>query len=163
MKKIGIMLMVAIFAAIGLNSCQESEAKKDRDVAFKIDSKEQLTQEDYSRIIEYVGEYAEKAQKYVDMQINDNYNAEAQAGMTKLNYEFPLVDKFRTCLGETESSALSEENLKKVAKYAGLIEFTAPLNYTIQTDPEAAGLEEQAPETDNGVIAGAVDTVKIER
>lgn len=164
MKKFGILFMMALFAAIGFSSCKETEEKLDNAVAYKIDNNEALTQDDYARIINYVGDYAEKAQKYVDMMINDNYNGEAKAGMDKLSYEYPLLDTFRNCLRQTPAKNLSEDNLQKVAKYAGLVEFSAPLDYTIETNTDkVAGLEEAAPDSVNGVIAGAVDSITVKK
>lgn len=163
MKKISIICLMAIIAAIGMSSCQESAEKKDRDVAFKIENNEALNADDYSRIIEYVGQYAEKAQKYVDMQINGEDAVEANEGLTRLAGEYPLLNTFRNCLKETPADKLSEDNLKEVGRYAGYIEFSAPQGYTITTDPEAAGLEVAAPEEENGVIAGAVDTLTVDR
>ena len=160
MKKIGIFCAAALFAAASLASCQETSEKQEQNLSYKIENGEALTADEYSQIIDYVGEYAEKAQKYVDMQINGTDLAEAAAGFKKLNEEFPFVSEYRTCLRFTPASSLSEENLEKVGKYAGYVEFTAPSGYTIGTDQEAAGLEVQTPDTDNGVVAGAVDEVK---
>ena len=164
MKKIGIMLTAAILAAIGISSCQESAEKTQKAIAYKIENKEALTADEYATVIDYVGQYAEKAQKYVDMQINGEDLTEAAAGMKKLNDEYPLVDTYRQCLRFTPCSDLSAENLELVKKYAGYVEFTAPSGYTIQTaGPEMAGLEEAVPDSANGVIAGAVDTTAVDR
>lgn len=163
MKKLGIICMMAIIAAIGMSSCEESSEKKDKEIAYKIENNEALSSDDYSRMIAYVGEYAEKAQKYIDMQINGEDNSEAVAGLANLKEEYPLVETFRDCIKVTPLNKLSNDNLDEIAKYAGLIEFSAPVGYTIQTDPEAAGLEEATPATDNGVIAGAVDTLEVKR
>ena len=40
--------------------------------------------------------------------------------------------------------------------------FTAPEGTMINTEPDAAGLEEAAPDSVNGVVAGAVDETKVE-
>ena len=161
MKKFGIICMAAVIAAISLSSCAETSEKKEQTIAYKIENGEALTQEEYSDIISYVGEYAEKAQKYVDMQINGENLTEAAAGIKQLDEEFPYLQEFRNCIRFTKSDSLSTENLEKVGQYAGYIEFTAPSGYTISTDQEA-GLELAAPSTDNGVVAGAVDTIKVE-
>lgn len=163
MKKLGIICMMAVMAAIGMVSCQESAGKQDQAIAYKIENNEELTSEDYSHMIAYVGEYAEKAQKYVDMQINDENSAEANAGMEKLAEEYPMVDTFRNCLRITPLNKLSQDNLDQMSKYAGLIEFSVPAGFEIQTNDEAAGLEVATPDSANGVIAGAVDTLKVER
>lgn len=163
MKKLGIICLMAVAGAVGLASCVESSEKKEQDIAYKIENKEALTAEDYSTMIDYVGEYAEKAQKYVDMQINGENLEEAAEGMAKLNQEFPLLTVYRNCIRFTPSSALSADNLEKVGKYAGYVEFSAPAGYTLATDaPDAAGLEVATPDSVNGVVAGGVDNVKVE-
>lgn len=154
---------MGLMGAIGLSSCQETSERQDREIADKIQSDATISADDYSRIIEYVGEYAQKAQKYVDMQINGEDQAEAKAGMDKLNAEYPFVDAFRNCLRQTPVSSLSDANLREVAKYVQYIEFSAPAGYTIETNQEAAGMEVATPDSVNGVIAGAVDTFKVER
>lgn len=163
MKKISIMLSAVALTAAALVSCTETTAKQEQTIAYKIENKDALTPEDYSAMIDYVGEYAEKAQKYVDMQINGENLSEAAEGMSKLNEEFPFVNTYRNCIRFTAASSLSPENLEKVGKYAGYIEFSAPSGYTLQTAaPNEAGLIESTPDTTNGVVAGSVDNVKVE-
>lgn len=159
MKKLGLLGLFAA-CAIALTACQETSERSDANLVNKIQNHEALTAEDYSRLIEYTGAYAEKAQPFVDMLINDQ-EAEGQAGLDKLNAEYPDIDLFRNCLKRTPASKLSENDLQEVAKYAGYIEFSAPVGYEIVTNPDAAGLEVAAPATDNGVVAGAVDEVKV--
>lgn len=163
MKKIGFTLMTVVLATLGLMSCsptsQEAE-KGEKALAEKIINKEPISQDDYSVMIDYVGEYAKKAQNYLDMEINGENNQEASDELAKLNQEYEFVKTFRDCIAATPSTELNEKNLEKVAKYAGLIEFTAPQGYTIVTNEEAAGMEEQTPDTTNGVVAGEVVTVK---
>lgn len=162
MKKLSILCMTVVLAGMSLVSCVESSEKQEKALAYKIENHEELTSDDYSTMIEYVGEYAEKAQKYVDMQINGDNLSEAAEGMAKLKEEYPLLDVYRNCIRFTAASELSPENLKKVGEYAGYIEFTAPSGYTLQTDPKAEGMEVAAPDSVNGVVAGAVDNVKVE-
>lgn len=154
---------MAVAVMIGLVSCGEGTDKKDKEIATKVVNHEALTPEDYSRIIKYVGEYAEKAQKYVDMKINGTDDGTADKELAALNAEYPYVDAFRGCLRQTSVSQLSEKDMELVHKYAGLIEFTAPADYNIETMPaQEAGVEMETPDTTNGVVAGAVDEVKQE-
>lgn len=154
MKKI-LFCMMAIVAAIAVSSCATSERRVE-DVAAKIEKGETLDDEDYTTMIEYVGEYAEKMQPYVVNDTDAQYEAEKNA----LKEKYPYVDLFRDCIAKTPDLQMSEENMNLINKYSDYIMFTAPEGTTIQTDPEAAGVEVAAPETDNGVIAGAVDEVK---
>lgn len=163
MKKIGFMLAMALFVAVGVTSCTGSSEKEDKAVADKIENKEKLTDADYSLIIDYVGEYAEKAQKYVDLTINGEDPVEANEGMEKLKEEYPDLDLYRNCLKATPLDALSPDNLEKVKKYAGYIEFTAPEGFEISTNVKAAGVEVATPDEENGVVAGAVDTVGVSK
>ena len=162
MKKIVLFCMVALMGTLVFTSCQATDEKEDKALANKIEAGETLDASDYDLMIEYVGQYAEKAQKYVDMQINGTDSQEATEGMATLGEEYPYVETFRNCLKATPVDKLSAENLEKVAKYAGYVEFSAPEGYTIQTaGPENAGLEEAVPQEENGVIAGAVDTTTV--
>lgn len=163
MKKNGIICMVALMLGLGLSSCAETAEKKESTIAYKIENKEALSEDDYAAMIDYVGEYAQKAQKYVDMQINGENLDEASEGIQKLDSEFPYVNLYRNCIRFTPITSLSEANLKKIGEYAGFVEFTAPAGYTLQTNPDDAGLIEATPMTDNGVVAGAVDTTKVEK
>ena len=163
MKKSGLLAVAAIAGVLTFGSCQESSEKQEGNIAFKIENKEAISQDEYATIIDYVGEYAEKAQKYVDMEINGDNLAEAAYDLNKLNEEFPYLTVYRNYLRLTPSSCLSEENLEKVGKYAGYIEFTAPSGYTLETAPASdAGMAVEAPPVDNGVVAGAVDDVKVD-
>lgn len=163
MKKAIFVAALAMAGAISLWSCQESTEKQENTIVNKIEAGEALTQDDYSVMIDYVGEYAEKAQKYVDMEINDENLAQAATELNNLNKEYPDLIVYRNYLRLTPSSALSADNLEKVGKYAGYVEFTAPSGYTLETAPSSdAGMEVEAPPVDNGVVAGAVDNVKVD-
>lgn len=157
MKKLGIICFMAILAAFGLNSCGGAGTKaEDKAIAEKIENGEDLTSDDYSHLINYVGEFAQKAQPYV-VEGGDSANEE----LATLRDEYPYLDTFRECLKVTPVDKLSDSNLSEVGKYAGLIEFSVPIGYALTTDPEAAGLEVAVPDSANGVIAGAVDTVTV--
>lgn len=162
MKKFGILCVMALFAAIAFSSCQDGSSDQDKALAQKIENNEELSSSDYSHMIEYVGAYAEDAQKYLDMQINGDNLAEAKEGLAKLATDYPYVGVYRACIAAAPLNKFSTDDLEKIAKYAGLIEFTAPAGYTLPTaGPDAAGLEEAIPDSANGVIAGAVDTVQV--
>lgn len=154
MKKILFSLM-ALIAAITVTSCGDNQNADQ--VAEKIQKGEQLTQDDYTTMIKYVGEYAEKMQPYVVNGTGNEYETE----MANLKAEYPYAVEFRDCLSKTPDAQMDEDNQKLIEQYAGYVEFTAPEGTTIQTDPEAAGLEEAAPATEDGVVAGSVDEVKV--
>lgn len=161
MKKFGIFAMMAFIVGLCFSSCGERRENLDDAIASKIEQKEALTGEDYARMIQYVGEYAEKAQNYV---VNGTNTPEEQEAFSKLNAEYPLLDTFRQCIAGTPIADFTPDNLQLMQQYAGYLEFSAPAGFTIQTDPGAAGLEVQSPEgnsADTGVVAGAVDQEKV--
>lgn len=161
MKKFAAILMTALFIGAGLSSCQESREKQDKTIIYKIENKDSLSSEDYGRMIQYVGEYAEKAQKYLDMQNADATSTEAAEGLATLKEEYPHVDIFRNCIRETPLSVFDESNLKEIGKYAGYIEFDVPNGYEIQTaGPDAAGFE---VESQPGDSSGQVQSVEEEK
>ncbi|MDE6271872.1 MAG: hypothetical protein K2M31_02565 [Muribaculaceae bacterium] len=159
------VLLLAMFVGVVATACSmASEAEK---VNEKIEKGETLTAADYTTIIDYMGKFAEKAQPIQD-QIN-NLPAEDpkavpfQDQLTKLKDEYPLLDSFKTVLDKASAEQVGADNVALVDKYAGYEWFSSPAWATINTDPEAAGLELQAPTNDtNGVIAGAVDAVQVE-
>lgn len=156
MKKIGFFLISALLIIGGLASCGSKSS--DETLATMIENGDQLSQEDYTVIINYVGEYAEKAQQYA-VATGD----EAAEQLANLKKEYPYLAVYRDCIGATSLKDLSKENLELIGKYAGYVEFTTPAGFTIQTNPEAAGLEVATPDSANGVIAGAVDTIEVKR
>lgn len=159
MKKIRFVLALSIMAVFGLVACHGTEEGACQDVANKINNHEELTNDDYTRMIEYVGEYAEKAQQYV-VAADD---AENQAALQKLQEEYPLVNLFRDCIKQTPADKFDSDNKALIEKYGGLVEFTMPESMSLTTDPDAAGVLVESPDSANGVIAGAVDTIKVEK
>lgn len=156
MKKLSYICMMALFAVFFLNSCGGTDSGKDQEIANKIANKEALSPEDYTRMIEYVGEFAEKAQNYVVGQ-----SEEDSQKLAELTAEYPLLDVFRNCIKETPLDQFSASDLEIMQKYAGLDEFSVPEGFEIQTNAEAAGMEVAAPDSANGVIAGAVDSLVV--
>ena len=158
MKKFKTIAVGSVLALIGLTACQETSERACQDVAAKIESNEVLSQDDYTRMIEYVGEFAQKSQ---DAVVNDP-QGEMQGVIETLKKEYPLVDTFRDCIRNTPIDKFDADNQALIQKYAGLVEFTAPEGTEIQTNKEAAGIEVATPNSANGVVAGGVDqeTVK---
>lgn len=149
MKSVKILLAGAILASGLMVSCKESNDKLDKNLAYKIENKEALTDVDYTRMIEYVGEYAVKAQKYEDDLINGVNQIEAQEGLDKLNAEFPYLVTFRNCIKTTPVEKFSSDNKELLVKYQNYIEFSLPLDMTYQTLPGEAGI---IVDDTNGVV-----------
>ena len=160
MKKIKAIALFSLLTVLGLASCQQTEERACQDVANKIQNNEALTDDDYTRMIEYVGDYAQKAEQYV---VNDN-SEQLQGELQQLNKEYPLVDTFRNCIKNTPLDKFNSDNMALLQKYGGLTEFDVPEGMTLQTDKDAAGLIVETPQNqqDSAVVAGAVDEAKIE-
>lgn len=163
MKTIRILLL-AIVAGLMVVACSNrEEAVK---VAEKIQKGETLTQGDYTCMIEYLGKFAEAAQPIQDninnLPYGDSKAAEYQKELDDLKAKNEYLTLFNNELAKTPQATLGAENVQLVDKYAGYEWFTAPDWANIETDPEAAGIEVQTPPTDTtGVVAGAVDEVKV--
>lgn len=161
MKKIKTLLAFTFVVLLGLTACQQSVEREAQNVADKINNKEALTEDDYTLMIKYVGEYAEKAQPIV---VNEN-GQQMQGQLDAIKQEYPLADIFRNCIKSTPIDKFNKDNLDLLQKYGGLVEFTMPEGMTLQTDPQAAGIEMATPPAgdNNGVVAGGVDEVKVEK
>lgn len=164
MKKTFQYLLMAIAAMFLAVSCGNAEHAAE--VAKKIQDGASLTQGDYTTVIEYLGKFAEKAQPVQD-QINnlpagDAKAAELQQQLDALKGKNKYIDLFQSVLAKTPQATLGADNVALVNKYAGYEWFTAPDWATIQTNPQAAGLEVEMPDSDTGgVVAGAVDELEV--
>lgn len=149
--------MLTVIAAFGLSSCTEPREREEEAIAVKIQNKEKLTDKDYTVMIEYVGNFAEKAQPVIEDIINGNNVEEAQKQLDVLKAEYPAVNLFRDCIKLSPASAFNADNLALLQKYGNYIEFTMPLSIAYQTLPGTAGLEIQTPQDSaNSVVAAPV-------
>lgn len=159
--KVLLLLMVAgvMFTACGT----KSEAER---VNEKIEKGEALDQADYTVIIDYLGKFAEEAQPIQDninnLPAEDPKAAPYQQELDKLKENYPLLKIFNETLGKTTQAQVGEDNVALIGKYDGYEWFTAPGWATINTDPAIGGIELESPANDsNGVVAGAVDELKV--
>ncbi|MDE7380717.1 MAG: hypothetical protein K2N03_01140 [Muribaculaceae bacterium] len=162
MKKIGIFMMLLLSLAVVSCGSKESTEK----VAQKIASGQTLDRSDYTTIIKYLGDFAEKAQPIQDKINNaDSATPALDSEMAKLHSQYSLTGVFNTALENSNAEAVGEENVKLLEKYAPLEWFTAPSWLTAYPDAGVAGeIVETPPAGDsNGVVAGAVDDVKVEK
>lgn len=153
-----IKFFTLLVATVLMVACGGGKAKN---VAEKIKANEALSESDYTEMINYVGKFAEEAQKIQD-QINalpDN-SPEAAKLTDKLSGIMDskpdltaFVDKIQYCTQQE----IGPENVKLINKYAPLQWFTAPDWATIQTSDSIAGFIEQMPASDSsGVIEEGV-------
>lgn len=161
-----LFMLMLVMSAAGLVSTACSNKDTAEKVAEKIENGETLSQGDYTCLIEYLGNFAEKAQPVQDkinnLPAGDAAAEQFSARLSDIKEEFPLVDKFNSVLGSAKPEEIGADNVALVDKYAGYEWFTAPSWAVEQTDPEAAGIELESPSSDTGgVVAGAVDEVKV--
>lgn len=157
MKKIGLFLFLLV-ALVGITSC--SKERRAEDVAEKITQGASLTQGDYTAMIEYLGDYATKAQVYQDtindLPVNDPAVAEATEKLSNLTAEYKYLSLFNTTLSSTTPAEVGKDNVALVNKYASLIWFTAPSWAEINNAPgDTAGDVVDMPDDSGTVIANS--------
>lgn len=157
------ILFIAMIVAVGFAACNKEEANK---VAEKIEKGEALNQGDYTCVIEYLGNFAKAAQPIQDKINNLSATApeasELQQQLDKLRADNPHIDLFNNVLGKASQAELGAENVALVDKYAGYEWFTSPNWAEITTNPAAAGMVVETPDSDtSGVVAGAVDELQV--
>ena len=109
-------------------SCGSSD--KASEVASKISSGAQLTQADYTVMVDYCGQYAEAAQKLQD-KIDVLAPTSEEAGkltdeVASLTDKYKYVNEFFNKISSSTKEEVGEENVKKITELASLTWFTAP-------------------------------------
>lgn len=126
MKIVKIFAFVAMVLVMAACGTKEEAAK----VADKISNGEQLTQSDYSVMIDYCAKYAEEAQVFQD-KINVLAPTSEEAGkltddIASLSGKFPLVSEFFSKLSNCTKEEVGADNVAKINKLSALTWFTAP-------------------------------------
>lgn len=150
------MKMFALLAVcLLLGACGGDEAAE---VASKIKSGDQLTEKDYSVMVDYCGKYAEEAQKLQD-QINVLAPTSEEAGkltdrIADLADKFPYASEFFSKLSDCTEQEVGPSNVDKINKLAPLTWFTAPEWADVAADSDVVGDIVEMPASDStGVIA----------
>ena len=152
------LLLVVVMAACGQKTPTADE------VAKAIDAGSQLTEADYTSMIDYCGDYAKQAQKFYDTinaQPNDSTAEAIKATdqLADLFAKYPLLDKFRAVIANTDLTKLGAENEKKVAEYARYQGFPLPVGEGADLrDPNVVGMIEDMPDSAAADSAGVVAT-----
>lgn len=161
---LGLTLMAMIMVGLVQACGNKEESAK---VAEKIEKGESLSQGDYTVMIKYLGDFAEKVQP-IQNQINDMSadNPEAAALTSKidsLRSSLSYLSLFTDYVVKSSQKAIGEDNVAMVNKYAPLEWFTAPDWATVTADPGVAGMVLQTPDStgDTAVVAGAVDELTV--
>lgn len=148
-------LFAFMAACFMMAACGSSdEASK---VASKINAGDQLTENDYTVMIDYCGKYAEEAQKIqdkvdalpVDSEESEKLNEEMATLADKYSYTVPFFDKISNCT----QAEIGEKNVDLINKYAPLMWFSAPEWASLGGDENVAGFVEDMPKDSDSVIA----------
>lgn len=135
-------------------------------VASKIKADEQLTQADYTVMIDYCGKYAQEAQKIQD-QINnlpadseesEKLNDEMAALTDKFPYTTEFFEKITTCTQEE----IGPDNVALINGFAPLMWFSSPEWANIGGDVNVAGFIEDMPSTDTTGVISTGDGVEVD-
>lgn len=158
MKAVMAVMLVAVMAACGSPKIPSAE-----DVAAKIDKGEALTQTDYTAMIDYVGEYASKAQEYfntINAQPNDSTADYIKAAneMAELYQKYSYLDMFRTCLRNADMSQFDTANQELINKYANDESFPLPAGEGVALEnPKVQGMIQDMPNTDSTPVISTGD------
>lgn len=160
MKKVMTFMMMAVVCLIMASCGSKNDAKS---VADKIASGEALTEADYSTMIDYCSNYAEKAQPYFNI-INSAADpaskevADATNELANMATEAVYLDTFRTALEKADPKQLGEENLKKMEKFSSLEAF--PIGDIPNVDmmnPDVVGDIVDMPSSDSSNVIATGD------
>lgn len=160
MKTLKLMLCLMLIG-VGMSACSNQEEAAA--VAKKIESGASLDQADYTVMIKYMGDFAEKAQPIqnkINNMSSDNPDASTLVEeIDKLRESNKYLEMFTNCVSKASQEEVGADNVALINKYAGYEWFTSPDWATISADPDVAGMVVETPDAgqDTGVIAGAVD------
>lgn len=148
------------FVCIILASCSGKEDYKT--VAEKIASGATLDQKDYSTMIDYCADYAEKAQPYFDIiNSNDETNKEyidASGSLAEMASKAIYLDTFRQALFAANADELGEANVKRMDELSKYEAFPiADVSNQGMLNPDVVGDIEDMPATDTGNVIATGD------
>lgn len=165
MKKLTLLLIAAV--GIFVAACSTS-GEADR-IAEKISRGDVLTQSDYAVLIDYCGEYAQKAQTIQDkidnLPSDDPSLKSLDDRLADVDAEYPHTPLFFKTLKGASQEEVGSENVKKIDRYASLIWFDAP-EWAMTLSPEGdAGLIEtvEPADSDLSIITAPELEMKEER
>ena len=158
LKACAAVMLVALVASCG------QKAPTVEEVAAKVNDGQALTQADYKTMIDYVGEYAAKAQDYynqINAQPNDStaQYIEASNELAALYAKYTYLDSFRTALSNADASNFDDTNLELVNKYSKDQGFPLPVGEgAAMQDPNVVGMIQDMPSTGTTDSTGVLST-----
>lgn len=153
------MKVLKLFAFMALclvmASCGGDGASK---VEEKIKSGAEITQADYTVMVDYCGKYAEAAQKLQDeidnlpAESKETFNLEEK--MAALTDSYPYAAQFFEKIANSSEEAVGPENAEKIKSFAPLAWFSAPAWAVSADESNVIGVIEDMPASDStGVIS----------
>lgn len=158
MKFFAFMVVCLMLAACG-------GTKGASAVADKIKGGEQLTQSDYTVMIDYCGKYAEEAQKLQD-QVNSlptdsKKSFKLEDKLADLSNSYPYTAEFFDKITNCSKEEIGEKNVDAINKYAPLMWFSAPAWAIVSNDTDVVGFIEDMPSTDSTNVISTGDGVEV--
>ena len=158
MKFFAFVAVCFLMAACG--SSDEAAA-----VVSKLKDGGQLSEKDYTVMIDYCGKYAETAQKIQD-EINllpaDSPKAgELTEKLASITEKEKYLQQFEDVLNNVSKDALGDKNVELINKYAPLTWFPAPAWAEVDTTSNVVGsiVDMSATDTAGVIAAGAGEAV----
>lgn len=152
MKFFALAAVCFIMAACG--SSDQASA-----IASKLSEGAQLSEQDYTVMIDYCGKYAEAAQKIQDeinlLPSDSPKAAELTDKLAAITEKEGFLQQFEGVLNNVSKEAIGEKNVELINKYAPLTWFPAPAWAEVDTTNNVVGSIVEMPAADTaGVIAG---------
>ncbi len=157
MKKVMTIMMMAVVCLIMASCGSKADPKA---VADKIAAGETLTQADYTTMIDYCENYAEKAQPYFNTinnasDPNSKEVADAYSELATMKSDAVYLDTFRNALFAANAEQLGEANVKRMDKFSSLEAFPiANISDSAMLNPDVVGdIVDMPDSTNTNVIA----------
>lgn len=155
--------MGAVVALLFAAGCS-SNLPTDKEVADKLSTDQQLTEADYTTMIDYCGKYAEEAQKYYDIinaQPNDSTAEYTKAAddLANLYGNYTYLESFRNALNNADMSKIGKDNEKKVNDFSKYQAFPLPAGAGQNLEnPSVVGVIEDMPSQGVTDSTGVIST-----
>lgn len=161
MKKITktVKAMAALLLVVLIASCSSKVPTAD-EVYNKVKNGETLTQQDYTAMIDYVGQYAQKALDYqnkINAQPNDSTAEYIKMSndWANLYQKYPYLNEFRQCLANANMDDFDAENQQLINQYANDPSFPLPAGEGVALEgaQNVNGMIQDMPQDSSKVIS----------
>ena len=165
MKKIMTFMMMAVVCLIMASCGSKTDPKA---VADKIAAGEALTEADYTTMIDYCANYAEKAQPYFDVlnsgaATDSKEYADATNQLATMASEAVYLDIFRSAITAADAAQLGENNVKRVDELSKYEAFPiADVSDSGMLNPDVVGDIVDMPSNDSSNVIATGDGEVVE-